>query len=43
MQAEAGPVARGKVRFLTLEGLDGRTIAARRAAQLAKGFEAEFT
>jgi hypothetical protein len=42
MPAGSPAVGRGKVRFLTLEGLDGRTIAARRAAQLAKGFEAEL-
>jgi hypothetical protein len=40
--ADRPQIIRGKVRFLTLEGLDGRTIAARRAAQLAKGFEAEL-
>jgi hypothetical protein len=42
IQAGSPPASRGKVRFLTLEGLDGRTVAARRAAQLAKGFEAEL-
>jgi hypothetical protein len=42
IRADCPPIARGKARLLTLEGLDGRTVAARRAAQLAKGFEAEL-
>jgi hypothetical protein len=42
LQAGNSPVTRGKARFLTLEGLDGRTVAARRATRLAKGFEAEL-
>jgi hypothetical protein len=40
--AESPPVARGKVRLLTLEAMDGRTVAARRARELARGFEAEL-
>src|SRR5271154_2252681 len=40
--AESRPPARGKQRLCTIESLDGRTIAARRARDLAKGFEAEL-
>jgi hypothetical protein len=32
----------GKARLLTLDAMDGRTIAARRARELARGFEAEL-
>jgi hypothetical protein len=40
--AESSPIARGKQRLLTLDAMDGRTIAARRARELARGFEAEL-
>jgi hypothetical protein len=36
------PTARGKQRLCTIESLDGRTIAARRARELAQGFQAEL-
>jgi hypothetical protein len=36
------PDARGKVRLCTLEALDGRTVAARRARELAQAFQAEL-
>jgi hypothetical protein len=42
MPAEHPPVFRGKARLLTLDGMDGRTVAARRARELARGFEAEL-
>jgi hypothetical protein len=42
IHAESSPVARGKARLLTLDAMDGRTIAARRARELARGFVAEL-
>jgi hypothetical protein len=38
----SSPVARRKAQLCTLSALDGRTVAARRARELAKGFEAEL-
>lgn len=40
--AGSPPSREGKVRFLTLQGLDGRTVAAKRARELAQCFEAEL-
>jgi thioesterase domain-containing protein len=42
MTAGSPPLGRGKARLLTLDAIDGRTIAARRARELARGFEAEL-
>jgi hypothetical protein len=39
---ERPQLPRGKHRLCTIESLDGRTIAARRARELARGFQAEF-
>jgi hypothetical protein len=43
IHADHRPVAGGKQRFCTIGSLDQRTIAARRATKLAKGFTAELT
>lgn len=40
--AQSPPPARGKQRLCTLESLDGRTVAARRARELATCFETEL-
>lgn len=40
--AEAGPTLPGKQRFLTLDHLDGRTIAAQRAHELLAAFALQF-
>ena len=40
--ANTRPVTHGNVRLLTLDHLDGRTLAARRANELAAAFEAEL-
>jgi hypothetical protein len=42
MTADKPADVRGKRRLCTIERLDGRTVAARRARELAKGFEAEL-
>jgi hypothetical protein len=42
MRADCTPPIRAKARLRTLESLDGRTIGARRAKELAKGFAAEL-
>ncbi len=42
MHARRAPDASGKVRLKTLRALDGRTIAAKRAAALAETFAAEL-
>jgi hypothetical protein len=40
--AVRSPVTRRKAQLCTLSALDGRTVAARRARELARGFEAEL-
>jgi hypothetical protein len=40
--AKSPPLPCGKQRLRTIESLDGRTIAARRARELAQAFQAEF-
>jgi hypothetical protein len=40
--AEPAPPPRGKQRLRTIDSLDGRTIAARRARELANGFATEL-
>jgi hypothetical protein len=42
ISAGSPPLVRGKARLRTIESLDGRTVAARRAKELAAGFEAEL-
>jgi len=40
--ANTRPVSPGKLRLMTLDRLDGRTIASRRAGELARDFAAEI-